>query len=88
MPFFKRKDSKDSGSTNGSSVPQNGNNEKINYKSRLEHKMYLVSSASIDYIAAASVYLSLLSLTCLEAKSRLQSDWANKKHTDRLGAYY
>ena len=63
MPFFKRKDSKDTSSTNGSSsVSQNGNNEKINYKSRLEHKMYLVSSASIDYIAAASVYLSLLSL--------------------------
>ena len=86
MPFFKRKDSKDSGSTNGSSsVSQNGNNEKINYKSRLEHKMYLVSSASIDYIAAASVSLASLSLTCLEAKSRLQSDWANKKNTDRLG---
>ena len=63
MPFFKRKDSKDSGSTNGgSSVPQNGNNEKINYKSRLEHKMYLVSSASIDYIAAASVSLASPSL--------------------------
>ena len=44
MPFFKRKDSKDNGSNNGSSVSQNGNNEKINYKSRLEHKMYLVSA--------------------------------------------
>ena len=45
MPFFKRKDSKDSSNTNnGNGVPQNGSNgEKINYKSRLEHKMYLVS---------------------------------------------
>ena len=77
MPFFKRKDSKDSGSTNGSSVSHNGNNEKINYKSRLEHKMYLVSSASIDYIAAASVYLSLLSLFDLP--------WGQISSAKRLG---
>ena len=47
MPFFsKRKDSKDNGassSTNGNGISQNGNSEKINYKARLEHKMYLVS---------------------------------------------
>lgn len=50
MPFFRRKDScKDTsedaktngnGSSNGAST--NGK-EKINYKARLEHKMYLVS---------------------------------------------
>ena len=45
MPFFKRKDSEDASTaakTNG-----NGNatgKEKINYKARLEHKMYLVRS--------------------------------------------
>ena len=60
MPFFKRKDSKDSGSTNGSSsVSQNGNNEKINYKSRLEHKMYLVSALTTYIKAVASVVVSL-----------------------------
>ncbi len=62
MPFFKRKDSKSSAGeaaaasngneashTNGSNG--NGSNsakEKINYKSRLEHKMYLVRMPTLS----------------------------------------
>ena len=53
MPFFKRKDSKDTSGCNGNGshgddAKTNGNSngtsnkEKVNYKSRLEHKMYLV----------------------------------------------
>ena len=43
MPFFRRKDSEDGPSSSKS----NGNGtaaskEKVNYKARLEHKMYLV----------------------------------------------
>ena len=46
MPFFKRKDSEDASAT---AAKTNGNGtatgkEKINYKARLEHKMYLVRS--------------------------------------------
>ena len=50
MPFFKRKDSKDAASGEDVAVAKtNGNGtatgkEKINYKARLEHKMYLVRS--------------------------------------------
>ena len=45
MPFFKRKDSEDA----SAAAKTNGNGtasakEKINYKARLEHKMYLVRS--------------------------------------------
>ena len=52
MPFFKRKDSKDQCSNNLDDAKTNGNGtsngnsvakEKINFKARLEHKMYLVS---------------------------------------------
>lgn len=55
MPFFKRKDSckdtSEDAKTNGNGGTSNGGasssstngKEKINYKARLEHKMYLVS---------------------------------------------
>ena len=45
MPFFKRKDSEDASTaakTNGNGTATG--KEKINYKARLEHKMYLVRS--------------------------------------------
>jgi hypothetical protein len=47
MPFFKRKDSEDasaSAKTNGNGNGTDAAKEKINYKARLEHKMYLVRS--------------------------------------------
>lgn len=47
MPFFKRKDSVDasaSAKTNGNGNGTDAAKEKINYKARLEHKMYLVRS--------------------------------------------
>ena len=47
MPFFKRKDSEDASTaakTNGNGTGNGNGKEKINYKARLEHKMYLVRS--------------------------------------------
>jgi hypothetical protein len=50
LPFWKKDSSKDSHTapSNGNNDNQNGdckkNKEKVNYKARLEHKQYLVSS--------------------------------------------
>jgi len=48
MPFFKRKDSVDasaSAKTNGNGNGTDAAKEKINYKARLEHKMYLATAS-------------------------------------------
>lgn len=48
MPFFKRKDSEDasaSAKTNGNGNGTDAAKEKINYKARLEHKMYLATAS-------------------------------------------
>jgi hypothetical protein len=62
MPFFKRKDSKDtaadsanneiSHTSNGNGNGTSATKEKVNYKARLEHKIYLVNfpGRGLDYI--------------------------------------